>query len=112
MFATLAACGGLAFVTGAFLRGHYAAPLTSTNPDVNIHGAWVISQVWNRGGRPASLEMIRQTLHAIDVQAVTPRLFPPGPPTPASVDPPPYLSQHRHALLPPYQPDSRLCPCQ
>ena len=107
MFATLAACGGLAFATGAFLRGHYAAPLTSTNPDVNTHGAWVISQVWSRGGSPASLDMIRQTLHAIDVQALTPGLFQPGPATPPSIDPLHYLVQHGYTLLTTYQPASR-----
>jgi hypothetical protein len=112
MFATLAACGGLAFVTGAFLRGHYAAPLVSANPDVNTHRAWVISQVWSRGGEPASLDMIRQTLHAIDVQAVTPGLFQPGPATPANADPVRYLIQHGYAQLTTYQPASRFWPFQ
>ena len=107
MFATLAACGGLAFVTGAFLRGHYVAPLTSANPNVNTHGAWVIRQVWSRDGRAASLDMIRQTLHAVDIQAVTTGLFQPGPATPASVDPVHYLSQHGYTLLTTYQPDNR-----
>ena len=112
MFATLAACGGLAFVTGAFLRGHYAAPLTSTNPDVNTHGAWVISQLWTHGGKPASLSMIRQTLHAVDIQAVTPGQFQPGPATPASIDPVHYLIQHGYTQLTTYQPASRFWPFQ
>ena len=34
MFATIAAWAGLAFVTGAFLRRHYEAPLITTNPNV------------------------------------------------------------------------------
>jgi hypothetical protein len=112
MFTTLAACGGLAFATGAFLRGHYAAPLTSTNPGINTHGAWVVSQVWNRGSSPASLDMINQTLHAIDVQAVTPGLFQPGPAAPPSIDPVHYLVQHGYTLLTTYQPASRFWPFQ
>ena len=112
MFAAFAAYGGLAFATGALLRGHYAAPLTSTNPDVSTHGAWVISQAWNRGGRPASLDLINQTLHAIDTQALTPGLFQPGPDTPASVDPVQYLVQHGYTLVTTYQPASRFWPFQ
>jgi ABC-type transport system involved in multi-copper enzyme maturation permease subunit len=112
MFATLAAFGGLAFVTGAFLRRHYATPLTSTNGDVKLHGSWVLSQVWNRGGKPASLDMIRQTLHAIDVQAVTPGLFQPGPATPANLNPVHYLAEHGYTLLTTYQPASRFWPFQ
>jgi len=112
MFATIAAWAGLAFATGAFLRGHYAAPLTSTKAGVNTHRAWVISQVWRSGGRPATLDMIRQTLHAIDVQAVTPGLFQPGPATPANVDPVRYLVQHGYTLVTTYQPDGRFWPFQ
>jgi hypothetical protein len=112
MFATLAACGGLAFLTGAVLRGHYAAPLTSTNPDVNTHGAWVISQGWTRGGRPASLSMINQTLHGVDIQAVTPGLFQPGPATPTNIDPVQYLIHHGYTQLTTYQPASRFWPFQ
>jgi hypothetical protein len=112
MFAAFAGYGGLAFATGALLRGHYAAPLTSTNPDVNTHGAWVISQIWNRGGRPASLGMLNQTLHAIDTQAVTPGLFQPGPATPPGVDALHYLVQHGYTLVTTYQPASRFWPFQ
>jgi hypothetical protein len=112
MFATLAASGGLAFVTGAFLRGHYMTSLTSTNPEVNTQGAWVMSQEWSRGGRPASLDMINQTLRAVDVQAVTLGQFEPGPATPPSIDPVHYLSQHGYTLLTTYQPDSRFWPFQ
>jgi hypothetical protein len=111
MFATFAACAGLAFVTGAFLRVHYAAPLVSTDPNFHTR-AWVISQLWTRGGKPASLSMINQTLHAIDTQAVTPGQFQPGPATPASIDPVNYLIHHGYALLTTYQPDSRFWPFQ
>jgi hypothetical protein len=111
MFATLATWAGLAFVTGSFLRRHYEAPLISTNPNFNIR-AWVISQLWTRGGKPASLSMINQTLHAVDIQAVTPGQFQPGPATPASIDPVHYLIQHGYAQLTTYQPDSRFWPFQ
>lgn len=107
MFATLATWGGLAFVTGAFLRGHYEAPIVSTNPNVSVHGLWVISQVWLRRGQPADLAMINQTLHAVDFQAVTPGEFQPGPASPPSVDPLHYLVQHGYSLLTTYQPASR-----
>jgi hypothetical protein len=111
MFATLAACGGLAFVTGAFLRAHYEAPLVTTNPNFNAH-AWVISQVWTRGGKPASLSMINQTFHAIDITAVTQGLWQPGPATPANIDPVYYLIHHGYTQLTTYQPDSRFWPFQ
>jgi hypothetical protein len=111
MFATFAAWAGLAAVTGAFLRRHYEAPLISTNANFHIR-AWVISQVWTQGGQAASLSMINQTLHAVDVQAVTPGQFQPGPATPASIDPVQYLIQHGYAQLTTYQPDSRFWPFQ
>ncbi len=86
MFATFAVWAGLAFVTGWFLRRHYETPLVTTNP--NFPGsAWVFSQIWTRGGQPASLSMINKTLHGVDIQAVTPGQFQPGPATPASIDP-------------------------
>jgi hypothetical protein len=106
MFATFALYAGLAFVTGAFLRRHYEAPLISNNPNFKMR-AWVISQLWTRGGKPASLSMINQTLHGVDIQAVTPGQFQPGPATPASVDPVHYLVQHGYTQLTTYQPDSR-----
>jgi len=108
---TLAASGALAFVTGAFLRGHYLAPLTTTNPSFNAR-SWITSQGWFRGGKPASLDMLNQTLRAIDTQAVTPGQFQPGPETPASINPVHYLTQHGYTLLTTYQPDSRFWPFQ
>jgi hypothetical protein len=111
MFATFAVWAGLAFATGAFLRQHYEAPLITTNPNFAAP-AWVISQVWTRGGSPASLSMINQTLRPVDVQAVTPGQFQPGPATPASIDPVHYLIQHGYTQLTTYQPDSRFWPFQ
>ena len=111
MFATFAVWAGLAFVTGWFLRRHYEAPLVTTNPNFAAP-AWVISRVWTRGGQPASLSMINQALRPVDVQAVTPGQFQPGPATPASIDPVHYLIQHGYTQLTTYQPDSRFWPFQ
>jgi hypothetical protein len=112
MFATLAVWAGLAFVTGAYLRQHYEAPLVTSNPNVP-HLAGVISQLWTLGGQPASLDMINQTLRPVDVQAVTPGLFQPGPATPANLgDPVQYLIQHGYTQLTTFQPASRYWPFQ
>ncbi|MCW2906120.1 MAG: hypothetical protein JWL68_909 [Actinomycetia bacterium] len=111
MFATLTAWAGLAFATASFLRRHYEASLVTTSPNVP-HPAWVISRVWTQGGQPASLSMINQTLHRVDIQAVTPGLFQPGPATPANIDPVHYLIQHGYTQLTTYQPDSRFWPFQ
>jgi hypothetical protein len=112
MFASLATYAGLAFVTGAYLRQHYAAPLITSNPNVP-YPAWVISQGWTRGGTPASLDMINRTLAPVDIRAVTPELFQPGPATPANVgDPVQYLIQHGYTQLTVYQPSNRFWPFQ
>ncbi|MGA7911541.1 MAG: hypothetical protein WCC30_08355, partial [Candidatus Dormiibacterota bacterium] len=111
MFATLAAWAGLAFVTGAYLRLHYMAPLVTSNPKIPA-GAWVISQGWFKGGNPASLDMINQTLGAVDVQAVTPEVFSPGPSTPDNFDPVLYLIQHGYTQLTSYEPASWFWPFQ
>ena len=111
MFATFAAYAGLAFATGVFLRGHYEPPLISTNPNFNGR-AWVISQLWTRGGKPASLSAINQTFAPIDIRAVTPGLWQPGPATPAGIDPVHYFVQHGYTQLTTYQPDSRFWPFQ
>jgi hypothetical protein len=112
MFATLAGWAGLAFVTGAYLRRHYEAPLVTSNPNVAPR-ARVLSQWWSLGGKPASLSMINQTLRPVDVQAVTPGVFQPGPATPANFgDPVQYLTHHGYAQLTIYQPASRFWPFQ
>ncbi len=111
MFTAIATCAGLAFVTGWLLRPHYEAPLSSTNPNFRIR-AWVISQVWTRAGRPASLAEINQTFQAVDIRAVTTGQWEPGPATPPGLDPVRYLVQHGYTLLTSYQPDSRFWPFQ
>lgn len=107
MFATLAAWIGLAFLTGAYLRPHYDAPLVTNNPTIAAH-ALVISQAWTQGGKPASLQMLNQTLRPIGVQALTPDVFQPGPSASANLgDPVQYLIHHGYTQLTTYQPASR-----
>lgn len=54
-----------------------------------------MNQGWFKSGQAASLDMINQTLGAVDVRALTPELFQPGPSTPANLgDPVQYLIQH------------------
>ena len=107
MFATIAVWVGLAFLTGAYLRPHYEAPLVTSNPNTPA-GAFVINQGLFRGGNPASLSMINGTLRPVDVQALTPDVFQPGPSTPLNFeDPVQYLIQHGYTQLTTYQPASR-----
>ena len=107
MFATLAIWAALAFLTGAFLRPHYEAPLVTSNPTIPAD-ALVINQGLFRGGKPASLSMIEQTLAPADVHAITPNVFQPGPSTPANFgEPVQYLAEHGYTQLTTYQPASR-----
>jgi hypothetical protein len=112
MFATIVVWTGLALATGAYLRPHYTAPLVTTKPNIPIQ-ALVISQGWFKGGNPASLAMINNTLARVDVRAVTPGLFEPGPATPASLgDPVQYLIQHGYTQLTTYQLAGQFWPFQ
>jgi hypothetical protein len=106
IFATLAAWTGLAFVTGLFFRPHYISPIVTSSANIPVQ-AWVINQGWFRGGNPASLDMINNTLAQVDVRALTPELFQPGPTTPATLgDPVQYLMHHGYTQLTTYQPVS------
>jgi ABC-type transport system involved in multi-copper enzyme maturation permease subunit len=113
MFATLAVWVALAVLTGTYLRPHYEAPLVTHTAD-SPAGALVINQGLLRDGEPATLDMINQTLRAVDLQALTPTLFhPTGPSTlPSSEDPVQYLIQHGYTQITTYQPASRLWPFQ
>ncbi len=112
MVVTLAAWAALAFVAGLYLRSHYLAPVVTSNATVPPQ-AWVISQGWLKGGNPASLDMINATLARVDVRAVTPELFQPGPATPANLgDPVQYLIHHGFVQLTTYQPASQFWPFQ
>jgi hypothetical protein len=106
MIASMAAWAGLAFVTGSYLRQHYEAPLVTSNP--NVPGsAWVISQWWARGGRPAGLSAINQVLRTVGVRASTAGQFHAHGPGLGNVSPVQYLVQHGFAQMTSYQPASR-----
>jgi hypothetical protein len=112
IFAALAVWVALAFVTGAYLRPHYEAALV-THTANSPAGALVINQGLFRAGKPASLQMINQTLHVVGIQALTPTVFQPGPSTPPNFeDPVQYLIQHGYTQLTTYQPASRFWPFQ
>jgi hypothetical protein len=112
LFVTLAAWAALAVATALLLRPHYAAPLVTTSPTIPAQ-AWVISQGWFHAGKPASLDMINNALARVDVRAVTPELFEPGPATPANLgDPVRYLMQHGYAQVTTYQPAGHFWPFQ
>ena len=102
MFATFAVYAGLAFVTGAFLRRHYATPLVSRDPNFNGR-AWMISQLWTRGGKPGQPGR-RSTRHSPDrhpgVDIGCGNLVRDS----ASIDPVRYLVQHGYTQLTTYQP--------
>jgi hypothetical protein len=106
MAATVVAWGGLAFVTGTFLREHYEAPLSTASP--NLPGsAWVISQWWARGGRPASLSSLNQVLRPVGVRAATAGRFQAFGSHLANLDPVQYLVRHGFTQMTSYQPASR-----
>jgi hypothetical protein len=107
LFATLAVWTALAFLTGAFLRPHYQAPLVTTK-DATPRAALVINQWWTFDGKPASLDMLNHALRPIDVQALTLQDFQPGPATPPTLgDPVQYLISHGYMQHTSYQPTSR-----
>lgn len=107
MFTTITVWAGLALATGLWLRPHYQAPLLTSNPNIRSTQALALSEWWSRGGKPVGLGTIQQALGAIDVRAVTPQDFSPGPSTPPNVDPVQYLIQHGFTYLTSYQPVSR-----
>jgi hypothetical protein len=107
LFTTLAVWAALAFLTGAFLRPHYQPPLVTTSSTVP-GSALLIDQWWTRGGKPASLDAINRTLRRVDVQALTPQDFQPGPATPPNLgDPITYLIKHGYTQHTSYQPARR-----
>jgi ABC-2 family transporter protein len=111
MFATLAVWCALAFLTGTYLRPHYEAPLRSHSADFPL-GGLVSSIGLLKDGKPASLEMINQTLRPVGIQALTPTLFDSGPSSGSNVDPVRYLIRHGYTQLTIYQPASRFWPFQ
>ena len=107
LFATLAVWTALAFLTGAFLRPHYQAPVVTTRA-ATPPSALVINQWWTFDGKPASLDMLNRALRPVDVQALTLQDFQPGPTTPPTVgDPVRYLIRRGYTQHTSYQPASR-----
>jgi ABC-2 family transporter protein len=101
--ATLAAYAGLAFVTGLYLRQHYAAALLTRAPDVP-GSAWVMSQWWTKGGRFAFGHPSNDLLM---------RLCPsPGPYKQPQSSVAQCLFQHGYTQWTSYQPVSRFWPFQ
>ena len=106
LVATLAAWSGLALLTGAYLRQHYEAPLTSSNP--NLSGSdWLISQWWAHDRHPVSTATIDHVLAPFDIQVAGPGAFRAHGLAPANFDPVQYLAHHGYALMASYQPSDR-----
>ena len=104
--AELAGWAGLALATGLFLRQHYEAPLVTSK--LNVPGsAWVISQWWARGGKPAGLSAINQVLQAVGVTASGPGQFQAHGSSLGSVSPMQYLVRHGFTQWTSFQPASR-----
>jgi len=106
MIATIAGWSGLAFVTAAFLREHYEAPLVTASPSVP-GTAWVISQWWAIGGKPASLSRLNQVLRPVGVRAATAGRFQAFGSHLANFNPVQYLVRHGFTQMTSYQPASR-----
>jgi ABC-type transport system involved in multi-copper enzyme maturation permease subunit len=113
MLATLAAYAALAMATGTYLRAHYQAPLTTTNPNF-APPDWLISQSLTRNGQPASLAAINHTLRPVGIRAVTPDIFEPapGPATSDNFNVIQYLAHHGITQVTTYQPAGRFWPFQ
>jgi hypothetical protein len=106
MIATIAAWSGLAFVTATFLREHYEAPLVTASPSVP-GTAWVISQWWASGGKPASLSAVNQVLRPVGVRAASAGRFQAFGSHLANFNPVQYLVGHGFTQMTSYQPASR-----
>ena len=66
--ATLAVYTGLAIATGAWLRGHYFAPIVTRSLNVP-NSVWVVSQDWtSKGGQVASQTTLYQVLQGAPAQ--------------------------------------------
>jgi ABC-type transport system involved in multi-copper enzyme maturation permease subunit len=113
--ATLAIYAGLAFAAGLYLRQHYLAPLVVRNLLNPPPSAWVISQLWAKGGKIAfagdrsaggmpPMNYLQQVCPHISVGPDSKKL------TPGSILQ--CFSHHGFAMLTSYQPASRFWPLQ
>ncbi len=106
MAATLAACTGLAFAAGAFLRQHYLTPLLARNLFNPPGSAWIISQWLTKDG---------SRFPANGAQAINlfERLCPASAPgVKPSLGPVQCFAQHGYTQWTSYQPASRFWPFQ
>ena len=104
---------GLAFVAATVFRERYAAPLTTTSPELP-GGALGMSQWWTKNGVVVGDTEINAALQSIGVQinqsanGVSVHAAPGAP----AVDPFQYLVTHGFAQVTSYQPASRFWPFQ
>jgi ABC-type transport system involved in multi-copper enzyme maturation permease subunit len=73
--ATLAACAGLSFATGLYLRQHYMAPLLGRNLSSPPASAWIISGWWTKGGTVISQSAMNQIINTMFRQ-IMPAILP------------------------------------
>ena len=117
--ATLAACTGLMFATGLYLRQHYMTPLIGRNLNTSPASAWIISGWWTRGGTVISRSAMNRVLTTMFQQTLPPMLprnvksddikFYKGP---AESQVRNYLLHHGYTQWTGYQPGSRFWPFQ
>ena len=117
--ATLAACIGLAFAAGLFLRQHYLTPLVTRNLFNSPGSAWITGQWWTKGGTTVSQSTMNQVMNSMfyrmmpvvhasaakgsDVKAQKSQ---------TNLDILHYLTQHGYTQWTRYQPASRFWPFQ
>jgi hypothetical protein len=116
---TLAACFGLTFATGVYLRQHYLAPLLGRNLASPPAGAWVLSGWWTKGGATVSRAVMNQVETSLFQRVMTATVpknvksdnikFYKGPANSQVMN---YLLHHGYAQWTSYQPGSRFWPFQ
>jgi hypothetical protein len=117
--ATLAACAGLTFAAGLYLRQHYMAPLIGRNLFTPPASAWIISGWWTKGGTVISQSTMNQIMNTMFRQilpAILPRnvrdddiKFYKGTANSQVLH---YLLHHGYTQWTSYQPASRFWPFQ
>ena len=117
--ATLAACTGLVFATGLYLRQHYMTPLLGRNLSNPPASAWVISGWWSKGGTVISQSVMNQIMNTLFGQIMTATVpknvksddikFYKGPANTRVLN---YLVHHGYTHWTSYQPGSRFWPFQ
>jgi hypothetical protein len=102
--ATLAAYAGLAIATGAWLRGHYFAPMVTRSLNVPS-SVWVVSQNWTtRSGQVASQSALLHVLQGASGQVAGKEG---GGPNLHALAAWQYLVQHGYTQVTSYQPADR-----